>query len=481
LKKYKNIEKMICLKCQHANSEKANFCEQCGSAIVRMTSSDLKEYILEVFHEYTNNIPGVEESIMSYTKAFEKKKQFQPLEEDSDVMDISKIPIIKEDSHLFRKLYNFTVKNDPKNWDINIPKLVPYGNDPIEQAVNWEMPIYERKFNQDLSSSYVAKRIWDYFFSEFLIKFKNMINDHKEYDMSIYSIDPLFNKPIFTHTMFGNNRGDTKSNWKTMTKKIGSLNLENTFIVYVKIVKYLLKKDYNGNNEYHYNQLFVLTAEDIENMFPLKGKSWLSNRFKEISQPWASFEKLMRELKTFLEYECSKHVFEHKPSQFTIDTISKSLSAAKIDSDPTTIRKCGCQTENHAKSNNIIYVVPDSKNDNLDDRLESIRKQKCNNGLNCKCIKNLQPGFKCDYCFMNMTSFKSEDSNELDSDYDPDNKNDVLILKKPCTCLLNMPADFKCSHNFDDIFKSKRNELIRKYHESKSENSENSDDIKYAC
>jgi len=40
----------------------------------------------------------------------------------------------------------------------------------------------------------------------------------------------------------------------------------------------------------------------------------------------------------------------------------------------------------------------------------------------------------------------------------------VKVKTQKILTILNTPADFKCSHNFDDIFKSKRSELIRKYH-----------------
>jgi len=272
---------MNCSNCQHTYSDKANFCEKCGSIIIRANSPESRNTIIDIIHKYTNYMPDMQKNVMSCYEVFHYTKGQSYPEKPITFKNAYDIPG-NHHNKLFTQLAYFTVRDNLINWKIDIY------NPHIHLVI--------------IDNIYTAKRIWDYFFSEFLLKFNNMVNDAKDYSIGFYDIQPLFNK----------NSENAPKSWLEMKKSIELLNLNNIFIVFVKISKTVFIDD--KSDEHYYNQLFILTPEDIENMFPmLKEKKWFSSRFKEVSFPWCSFEKLLKELMPYLNYKCIEYYIDTPP------------------------------------------------------------------------------------------------------------------------------------------------------------------------
>jgi len=260
------IKIMNCYKCQSVNSEKAKFCDQCGTNIFRLNSSEAKNAIIDIIHEFTNRIPDMQQNAMSCFNIFNTfKLQSYPKS-------------FKNMNTLINDYLSFHITSNPSNWKIHI---FGYGNNKLKKHV------------------FVVKRLFDYFFSEFLLKYNNI--DTNDTSVYIYNIDPIFNERLFPSNM--------KKYHEEMIEKINRLNLNNVFPVLVKI-KYNKNEESNNKfeEEHYYQQLFILNPEDIENIFPmLKGTNWFSARFKDQAYPWCSFKYFIDEYIPYLSYKCIKY------------------------------------------------------------------------------------------------------------------------------------------------------------------------------
>jgi len=271
---------MNCSICRHANPTQSKFCNQCGTFIVHAVHAEDKNTVIDIIHDYTNYMPDMQKNIMSCYEIFHFAKPIKADRYPSAFSNAYQLINYEYNNTIFKSKFYFEIVNN--------------------NTMNWKINISDRGSNRILNNVFVAKQMWDYFFSEFLIKFENMINDGGSYQIYINSIEPLFDSNL---------HADMKKSWDIMRGDFDLLNLNNVFIVFVKISKYIQKDD--KMDEYHFNQLFTLTTGDMENMFPmLKEKNWFSLKFKDDKYPWFSFEQFLKDFMPYLNYECTKYYIE---------------------------------------------------------------------------------------------------------------------------------------------------------------------------